>query len=260
MASAKEIKEAVKKRYTAVAESSNCGCGCGSDSDGGSCCGGGDPKQAAELIGYNVEELDDIPQEAILGLGCGSPVAYVGLKSGETVLDLGSGGGIDIFLAAKKVGAKGKAIGVDMNESMIKRAREAAEEYGFKNVEFRLGEIEEMPVEDGTVDAIISNCVINLSPDKPRVFREAYRVLKPGGRITVSDIVTEGKIPPEIRKDMDAWASCVAGALPQEEYLKDIEAAGFAKPRILTESYYDTEAYGVNFKVKSVTVEAIKTK
>jgi SAM-dependent methyltransferase len=262
MASAKEIKEAVKKRYTAVAESRNlgCGCGCGSEGDSGSCCGGGDPKQAAELIGYNVEELEDIPQEAILGLGCGSPVAHVGLKPGETVLDLGSGGGIDVFLAAKKVGPMGKVIGVDMNESMIKRAKEAATEYGFKNVEFRLGEIEEMPIEDATVDAIISNCVINLSPDKLQVFREAHRVLKPGGRITVSDIVTEGKLPEEIRRDLDSWASCVAGALPEEEYLTDIEAAGFKKPKILSQSYYDTSDYDVDFKVKSVTVEAYKAK
>jgi arsenite methyltransferase len=262
MASAKEIKEAVKKRYTAVAESRNlgCGCGCGSKGDSGSCCGGGDPKQAAELIGYNVEELEDIPQEAILGLGCGSPVAHVGLKPGETVLDLGSGGGIDVFLAAKKVGPMGKVIGIDMNESMIKRAKEAATEYGFKNVEFRLGEIEEMPIEDATVDAIISNCVINLSPDKPQVFREAHRVLKPGGRITVSDIVTEGKLPEEIRRDLDSWASCIAGALPEEEYLKDIEAAGFKKPKILSQSYYDTSDYDVDFKVKSVTVEAYKAK
>ena len=134
MASAKEIKEAVRKRYTAVAESSSCGCGggcgCGSEAEGGSCCGGGvDPRQAAATIGYNVKELEEIPQEAILGLGCGSPVAYVGLKAGETVLDLGSGGGIDVFLAAKKVGSKGKVLGVDMNEAMIKRAKEAAEEY-----------------------------------------------------------------------------------------------------------------------------------
>ena len=266
MASAKEIKEAVKKRYTAVAESSSCGCGssgcgCGSEAEGGSCCGGGiDPMQAAEMIGYNVKELEEIPQEAILGLGCGSPVGYVGLKAGETVLDLGSGGGIDVFLAAKKVGANGKAIGVDMNDSMIRRAKEAAEEYGFKNVEFRLGEIEEMPVEDSTVDAIISNCVINLSPDKEQVFREAHRVLKPGGRITVSDIVTEGVIPEEIRKDLDSWASCVSGALPQEEYLNDIEAAGFQKPKILNESFYDTSEYNIDFKVKSVTVEAYKKK
>ena len=265
MASAKEIKEAVRKRYTAVAESSSCGCGggcgCGSEAEGGSCCGGGvDPRQAAATIGYNVKELEEIPQEAILGLGCGSPVAYVGLKAGETVLDLGSGGGIDVFLAAKKVGSKGKVLGVDMNEAMIKRAKEAAEEYGFKNVEFRLGEIEEMPIEDGVVDAIISNCVINLSPDKPQVFREAHRVLKPGGRITVSDIVTEGRIPDEIRKDLDSWASCVSGALPQEEYLKDIEAAGFKTPKILKESYYDTSEYDVDFKVKSVTVEAYKPK
>jgi len=255
MASVKEIKRAVKERYTAIAESKSCGCGSG---EGGSCCGGGDPKQAAELIGYNVKELGEIPQEAILGLGCGSPVAYVGLKPGETVLDLGSGGGIDVFLAAKKVGTKGRVIGIDMNEAMIKRASEAAEEYGFKNVEFRLGEIEEMPVEDDTVDAIISNCVINLSPDKSQVFHEAHRVLKPGGRITVSDIVTEGAIPEEIRRDLDSWASCVSGALPQEEYLKDIEAAGFKKPKILTESYYDTSEYNIDFKVKSVTVEAYK--
>ena len=255
MASVKEIKRAVKERYTAIAESKSCGCGSG---EGGSCCGGGDPKQAAELIGYNVKELGEIPQEAILGLGCGSPVAYVGLKPGETVLDLGSGGGIDVFLAAKKVGTKGRVIGIDMNEAMIKRASEVAEEYGFKNVEFRLGEIEEMPVEDDTVDAIISNCVINLSPDKSQVFHEAHRVLKPGGRITVSDIVTEGAIPEEIRRDLDSWASCVSGALPQEEYLKDIEAAGFNKPKILTESYYDTSEYNIDFKVKSVTVEAYK--
>jgi len=255
MASAKEIKKAVKERYTAIAESKNRGCGCGGEE---SCCGGGDPKQAAELIGYNVKELEEIPQEAILGLGCGSPVAYVGLKPGETILDLGSGGGIDVFLAAKKLGVKGSVIGIDMNEAMIKRAREAANEYGFKNVEFRLGEIEDMPVEDGTIDAIISNCVINLSPDKPRVFREANRVLKPGGRITVSDIVTEGEIPEEIRRDLNSWASCVSGALPQEEYLKDIEAAGFKKPKILTESYYDTSEYDVDFKVKSITVEAYK--
>jgi len=255
MASAKEIKQAVKERYTAIAKSRSSGCGCGGEQ---SCCGGGDPKQAAELIGYNVKELEEIPQEAILGLGCGSPVAHVGLKPGETILDLGSGGGIDVFLAAKKVGAKGSVIGVDMNEAMIKRAREAANEYGFKNVDFRLGEIEDMPVDDGTIDAIISNCVINLSPDKPRVFREANRVLKPGGRITVSDIVTEGEIPEEIRRDLNSWASCVSGALPQEEYLKDIEAAGFKKPKILTESYYDTSEYDINFKIKSITVEAYK--
>ena len=255
MASAKEIKQAVKERYTAIAKSRSSGCGCGGEQ---SCCGGGDPKQAAELIGYNVKELEEIPQEAILGLGCGSPVAHVGLKPGETILDLGSGGGIDVFLAAKKVGAKGSVIGVDMNEAMIKRAREAANDYGFKNVDFRLGEIEDMPVDDGTIDAIVSNCVINLSPDKPRVFREANRVLKPGGRITVSDIVTEGEIPEEIRRDLNSWASCVSGALPQEEYLKDIEAAGFKKPKILTESYYDTSEYDVDFKIKSITVEAYK--
>ena len=263
MSDAKQIKEAVKAKYTAIAESVNTGCSCGGGCGCGAegevnCCGGGDPRQAAELIGYNVEELEDIPQEAMLGLGCGSPTAFVGLKPGETVLDLGSGGGIDIFLSARKVGPNGKAIGVDMNEAMIARAKEAAEEYGFGNVEFRLGEIENLPVEDATVDAVISNCVINLSTDKPKVFREAHRVLKPGGRITVSDIVTEGTIPEEIRKDLDSWASCVAGALPQEEYLKDIEAVGFEKPKILNESFYDTSEYDIDFKVKSITVGAYK--
>ncbi len=268
MTEAKEIKEAVKAKYTAIAESNNMGCscgdsgcGCGSEAASGSCCGSGsDPMAAAEMIGYNVDELEEIPSEAMLGLGCGSPTAFVGLKPGETVLDLGSGGGIDIFLSARKVGPNGKAIGVDMNEAMIARAKEAAEAYGFKNVEFRLGDIEELPVDSGTVDAIISNCVINLAPDKVKVFKEAHRVLKPGGRITVSDIVTEGRIPEEIRKDMDSWAACVAGALPVEEYLADIEAAGFKKPNILKESYYDTSSYDIDFKVKSVTVEAYKRK
>jgi len=260
MVSDRQIKEAVKEHYTAIVESSSCGCGCGCD-EGPSCCGGGiDPKQAAESIGYNVDELEDIPPESILGLGCGSPVAYVGLKPGETVLDLGSGGGIDIFLASKKIGAGGKAIGLDMNEAMIARAKDAADEYGYKNVEFRLGEIEKMPVDDGSIDAVVSNCVINLSTDKKQVFHEAFRVLKPGGRITVSDIVTEGLIPYEIRRDLDAWASCISGALPQEEYLGNIDEAGFEKPKILTESYYDTSDYNVGFKIKSVTVQAFKPK
>jgi arsenite methyltransferase len=258
MPSAKEIKKAVKERYTAIAESKSYGCGCDSNGEAVDCCGGGDPKQAAEFIGYNVKELEEIPQEAILGLGCGSPLAYVGLKLGETILDLGSGGGIDVFLAVKKVGARGTVLGIDMNEAMIKRAREAAEEYGFKNVEFRVGEIEDMPIEDATVDAIISNCVINLSTDKPKVFHEAYRVLKPGGRITVSDIVTEGTIPEDIRRDLNSWASCVSGALPEEEYIQNIEEAGFKTPKILTQSYYDTSEYDVDFKIKSITIEAYK--
>ncbi len=257
MSEEKKIKEAVKERYTAIAESQSCGCGCGDES--ASCCSGGDPMQAAEMIGYNVTELQDIPKEAVLGLGCGTPVAYVGLKAGETVLDLGSGGGIDAFLAAKKVGAKGRVIGVDMNESMIKRSREAATKYGFGNVEFRLGEIESLPVEDNTVDAIISNCVINLSTDKPRVFREASRVLRPGGRITVSDIVTEGKLPEAIRKDLAAWASCVGGALPQEEYLGDIKAAGLGMIKILEEAVYESDNPDLDGKVKSITVEAYKS-
>ena len=253
MSEEKLIKETVKQRYSAIAESDGCGCG-------SSCCGAGDPKQAAAEIGYSINELEDIPVEAMLGLGCGNPIAFVGLKTGETVLDLGSGGGIDVFLAAKKVGANGKVIGVDMSEPMIKRANDAAEEYDYKNVEFRLGDIEELPVENSTVDAIISNCVINLSTNKPKVFSEAYRVLKPGGRITVSDIVTEGRITDELKHDLDAWASCVSGAIPYEEYIKNIVDAGFIKPNVLSETFYDTEQYEYDFKIKSIIVEAYKPK
>jgi SAM-dependent methyltransferase len=173
-----------------------------------------------------------------MSLGCGDPITLAALTPGQTVLDLGSGGGIDCFLAAKKVGPAGKVIGVDMTASMIERARANKKQLGAENVEFRLGEIEHLPVADNTVDVIISNCVINLSPDKPQVFREAFRVLKPGGKLAVSDIVTDGPLPEAVKSSLSAWAGCVAGALDVNEYIAGIGAAGFTKVE-LTPKYWD---------------------
>ena len=171
----------------------------------------------------------------MLGLGCGNPTALAELKEGETVLDLGPGGGLDVFLAARKVGAKGKIIGVDMTPEMIKKARENAEKGHFQNVEFRLGEMEHLPVEDKSIDVIISNCVINLSPDKLATFKEAFRVLRPNGRILISDIVTEGELPEDVRRSFEAWAGCIAGALEKQEYLDTIKKAGFKAVMIVSE-------------------------
>lgn len=249
----KEVKEHVKKRYGEIAktESSCCSsCGCGITS-----------RDAALRIGYAKEDLRNIPEVSSMGLGCGNPVALASLKEGETVLDLGSGGGIDVFLAAKKVGHSGRAIGIDMTEEMINKARATASEYGYENVEFRLGEIEKLPLEDASVDVVISNCVINLSPDKERTFREAYRVLKPGGRIMISDLVTEGKLPEEVRKSFDAWAGCIAGALEKDEYLNTIRRAGFKNIGIVSETTYATDiSEGLKGKITSIQVEAFKGK
>ena len=221
--SSQEIKEHVKKRYAehAVRAQSDCGCGSG-------CCGAPPTASYAQQVGYTADELSDLPQEAVAAAaGCGNPTAIAGLREGETVLDLGSGGGIDVILAAQKVGPKGKAIGVDMTDEMISLANRNAAEAGVENVEFRKGDIEELPVEDDSIDVIISNCVINLAPDKERVFAEAYRVLKPGGRFIVSDIVTEGGLPEHVSKDLDSWAECVAGAIDGDEYVEKLRKAGF---------------------------------
>ncbi|MEM2001446.1 MAG: arsenite methyltransferase [Candidatus Methanomethylicaceae archaeon] len=247
----KDVKTYVKKRYGEIAKG------------GGSCCPscgcGADPREVALQIGYTENDLNNLPEEAIMGLGCGNPVALASIKEGETVLDLGSGGGIDVFLAAKKAGPKGKVIGVDMTEEMINKARDVASKYGYNNVEFRLGEIENLPIESESVDVIISNCVINLSPDKERVFREAYRVLKPGGRIMISDLVTEGELPETLKKSFDAWANCVAGALEKNDYLGVIRKAGFKNVKIVSETPYTID---VNIellgKITSIKVEAYK--
>lgn len=230
-----EIKKAVRDNYgkIAIENSSCCGpksCGCNSTDD------------QSQNIGYSYEELKTLPEGANLGLGCGNPIAHATLKEGETVLDLGSGAGIDCFLAVPVVGETGKVIGVDMTPEMIFKARENAEKGNFKNVEFRLGEIEKLPVSDNSVDVIISNCVINLSPDKDAVFKEAFRVLKPGGRLMVSDIVLLKPLPDFIREAVQAYVGCVAGASLKEDYLGKLEGAGFKSIEILQERNY-TEAW-----------------
>jgi arsenite methyltransferase len=250
-----EIKQVVKEQFSQVAEKSNQSCCSTSD-----CCCGDDPQAAAILAGYTQEELAQIPQEAVLGLGCGNPAAYAGLKEGETILDLGSGAGIDIFLASIKVGPKGKGIGVDMTPAMVKKANALAVEKGYKNVEFRLGEIENLPVADNTVDTIMSNCVINLSPDKSRVFSEAYRVLKSNGKMVISDIVSEKQLPKAMVEDPDAWSQCVSGALPKDEYLGKIADAGFRTHEIIAEREFFIEVGEEKemYRMFSVTVKAEK--
>jgi SAM-dependent methyltransferase len=177
---------------------------------------------------YETPEVIDLPEEVTgISLGCGDPVTLASLQPGQTVLDLGSGGGIDCFLAGKKVGKSGRVIGVDMTPQMLEKARANKAKVGAENVEFRLGEIEHLPVPDQSVDVIISNCVINLSPDKPQVFREAYRVLKSGGKFAVSDIVTDGEVPQDIRRSLESWVGCVAGALDVDEFVQGLGSAGF---------------------------------
>jgi len=250
----KNIKDIVKNRYSKVAEQkqSCCGSSC--------CCGGTDTASLAQAVGYEASDLKMIPEDASLGLGCGSPVGAADLKAGEIVLDLGSGAGMDVFLSAAKVGASGKVFGVDMTQAMVDKARGIAEKEGYKNVEFRLGDIESLPLDDSSVDAVISNCVINLSTDKAKVFREAHRVLKQGGRIVVSDIVTEGELPESVRKDPELWAGCIAGALKREEYIELIKAAGFYGLEVKANSGYhvvDSEKRELG-GVHSITVTARK--
>jgi SAM-dependent methyltransferase len=183
---------------------------------------------------YPQELITNMPKDvASFSLGCGDPISLAGLKQGETVLDLGSGGGLDCFLAARQVGQDGHVIGVDMTPEMLRRARASAVRMGINNVEFRAGYLESLPVEDESIDVVISNCVINLSPDKPQVFRAVFRVLKPGGRVAVSDIVTNGALPESIQKDMQAWGACVAGALDMKDYTLGLEEAGFINVQVM---------------------------
>jgi SAM-dependent methyltransferase len=249
-----DVRIGVREHY-ARAAAGGAGC-CGGESS--SCCGGATKEHSID-VGYTAEELARIPQEAILGLGCGNPTAIGALRAGETVLDLGSGGGIDCFLAARRVGSEGRVIGVDMTPEMIDRARGAASSAGFENVEFRLGEIEHLPMADESCDVVVSNCVINLSPDKSQVFREAYRVLKKGGRLMVSDIVTIGELPEGVRNDPDLYAACVSGAVSKEEYLDAIGAAGFGHVEIVAEATKsDAKSGDMALPVTSVNVLAEK--
>jgi SAM-dependent methyltransferase len=240
-----KIKHVVRERYAEIAKrESSC---CGSVSP---CCGSPDMTQdTSKKIGYSEEELKAVPEGSNLGLGCGNPVGLASLKEGDTVLDLGSGAGFDCFLAANKVGKGGKIIGVDMTPEMIDKARENAIKATYENVEFRLGEIENIPVADDSVDVVISNCVINLSPDKRKVFKEAFRVLKPGGRLMVSDIVLMKELPGFIRDSVEAYVACVSGAMMKKEYLETIREAGFQQVKVIDEISFPIE-YMVNIQLQ----------
>jgi SAM-dependent methyltransferase len=212
-----ETKKIVRETYGKIAQTKG-GCGCGPS--------GSSAQEMAKLIGYSDNELQHIPKEANLGLGCGNPTALAGLRKGETVLDLGSGAGFDVFLASARVGETGRVIGVDMTPEMLERARENAKKSGKKNVEFRLGEIENLPVADNSVDVVISNCVINLSTDKQKVFEDIHRVLKKGGRVSISDMALQKELPIEIKNNMESYVSCVSGALLIDEYKRIVKSSG----------------------------------
>ena len=224
-----KVRKMVREAYGKIAKTEKCGCGCDCDTE------------VSENIGYSPEELGSVPEGANLNLGCGNPVALAMLKEGETIVDLGSGGGLDCFLAAKKVGAKGHVIGVDMTVEMLDKARENCRRGGYKNVEFRLGEIENLPIADGRADVIISNCVINLSPNKQRVFEEAFRVLKPGGRLMISDMVLLNELPEAVKENVQAYVGCVAGAEMKTTYIKMIEKAGFEEVKVIEEAHLPLE-------------------
>lgn len=225
-----------------------------------SCCGDGATarKGFARYVGYSDDELESRPSDtAGLSFGCGNPLAFSDVQEGETVLDLGSGAGIDCFIAAKKVGSTGKVIGLDMTPEMINEAERAATKGGFTNIEFLLGRNEEMPIASSSVDWVISNCVINLSPEKDRVFSEAFRVLKPGGHLLVSDIVAEN-ITDSMRQDISAWASCVSGAVSEDEYLGIIKESGFESAEVVDGVDYDVQAGSGPSKISSIRVSAVK--
>jgi arsenite methyltransferase len=249
---AKTVKKAVGEKYAAIARGEQKGCCETARPVAEGCFNTGTMAR-----GYDAKELAKLPEGANLGLGCGDPTADADLGRGHTVLDLGSGAGVDCFLAASRVGPAGHVIGVDFTDEMLAKARANAERGGYSNVEFRKGDLENLPVESGTVDRIISNCVINLVPDKARVFAEAFRVLKPGGAITVSDIVSIGEIPAEVRADMERWAGCTAGALEREAYLRVVRETGFKEVIVLKESVYDF-LRGPGYGLASVTVRAVK--
>lgn len=225
------VHDSVQASYAATASGEGCGCG-----DTGCCTPGLVSLEAVDTMiwdgGYSLSERSEIPEEAaLISLGCGNPLAMAGLQPGETVLDIGSGGGIDVFLAARRVGPSGSVIGVDMTPAMLQRARRAAKKGGYSNVKFRHGYAEKLPVPDGSVDVVISNCVINLTEDKGKVFREIYRALRQGGRLEINDVVFGGAVPPALRNSQSDWAGCIAGALPEQEYVDLVRQAGFQEVR-----------------------------
>ena len=247
----KEIRSIVREGYAKVAKDR-------SVSNATSCCGTNPSTESiSKVIGYSEEELKSVPEGSNLGLGCGNPTALASLKEGETVLDLGSGAGFDCFLAANKVGKKGKVIGVDMTREMIEKAKGNAEEGNYGNVEFRLGEIEKIPADDNSVDVIISNCVINLSPDKKRVFKESLRVLRPSGRLMVSDIVLLQELPDFIMNSIAAYVGCISGAMLKDEYIEAIREAGFHEVRIVDEIPFPIECM-VNDPTAKAIIDEMK--
>jgi arsenite methyltransferase len=241
-----QVKKIVRDKYSSIAHGKSC-CSCGSNMNS---------RDISRMLGYSEQDLNLVP-EANLGLGCGNPVAMASIKSGDTILDLGSGAGIDCFLAAKKAGPNGRVIGVDMTNEMVAKSREYAKKHGFRNVDFRLGDIERLPVKDNSVDVIISNCVINLAPDKSRVFREAFRVLKKGGRMYISDIALLKELPAEKRNDKELLAGCVGGALLKQDYLNAVRQSGL-KVRILSEDKTLSKKQYLGLPVESLRIEARK--
>jgi arsenite methyltransferase len=244
----KKIKKIVKDGYSKVAR--QCSSCCGPKKS----CGGGTntAEDISKKIGYSDEEIKNVPDGANLGLGCGNPIALASLKTGQTVLDLGSGAGFDCFLAAKKVGQSGKVIGVDMTPEMIQKAKKNAQKGNYQNVEFRLGEIEDLPVDDNSVDVVISNCVINLVPDKSKAFAQAYRVLKPGGRLMVSDVVLLKTLPISISNSAEAYIGCLSGAMMKDEYLKVIAGAGFKNVKILNQTPFPLDVMANDPTAKAI--------
>jgi len=244
----KNIKKIVKNHYSKIADNKSCGCKCGTSEL--------TPEQISKSIGYSSEEMKIAP-EANLGLGCGNPAALGKIKEGDVVLDLGSGAGFDCFLVARKVGKSGKVIGVDMTKEMIDKSREIAKKYGYDNVEFRLGDIDDLPVEDNSIDIVISNCVINLAPDKLKVFKDAYRVLKDNGKMYVSDIVLLEELTEEQRNDRELIAGCVGGALLKDDYLNIVKKVGF-KVKILSEDKEINKKQYQGIPLESLKIEAYK--
>lgn len=242
-----EIKVLVKESYGKIARTGGSCC-----PTKGSCCGTRPPEEISKNIGYSEEEMNAVPQGANLGLGCGNPIALASIKEGETVLDLGSGAGFDSFLAANRVGPTGKVIGVDMTPEMINRARENADKGSYSNVQFVPGELEDLPVDDNSMDAVISNCVINLVPDKKKVFKEVFRVLKPGGRLMVSDLVLRQKLPLSIENSIEGYVGCISGAVMKDVYLDAIGSAGFGDVEVIEES-----PFSLDFFVSDSTDQAI---
>ena len=243
-----EIKKVVREGYAKIAKQGSSCC-----APVNSCCGSTDLAQdISKKIGYTEEEIKAVPEGANLGLGCGNPLAFASLREGEVVLDLGSGAGFDCFLAANKVGMSGRVIGVDMTPEMIERARENARKGNYRNVEFRLGEIENLPVADNYVDVVISNCVINLVPDKRRVFMEVFRVLKPGGRLMISDLVLLKELPDVIENSVEAYIGCLSGAIMKDEYMKVIKEAGFHDVRIMDETSFPIECMANDPTAKAI--------